>query len=94
MIGLKKKLPVTVNLYQRNLSLAKIRGRAKLCLNCNEPMIKFGGTKQDHDTGGTKSFVIGRICKRCGILYINPKYKDLKVIYHNVGGREMDSNLL
>jgi len=60
------------------------RSRAKKCPNCGGYLIRFGGSEWKY-SGTAVSFVVGRVCKRCKIFYLNPKYEDYKIIYNKIG---------
>ncbi len=47
-------------------------------------LIRFGGAEWKY-SGTSVSFVVGRVCKRCKIFYINPRYEDFKIIYSKIG---------
>jgi len=57
----------------------------KRCPECVGRLIKFGGYEYQNKTGMSVSFIVGRVCKRCNILYIDPKFKQFKLIFNNIG---------
>ncbi len=65
------------------------RTRARKCPECHRNLIKFGGVTWNSSDGGTTTFTIGRLCRFCEIFYINPKFKEVKIIYSNLGGKEI-----
>ena len=66
------------------------RTRAKKCPECMRNLIRFGGVVWNATDGCTTTFTIGRLCKFCEIFYINPKFKDVKIIYSAIGGKEIN----
>lgn len=60
------------------------RAKAKKCPKCGIYLIRFGGAEWKY-SGTAVSFVVGRVCKRCKIFYINPRYEDFKIIYDKIG---------
>lgn len=62
--------------------------RAMKCPECTRNLIKFGGTVYNTVTGETKPFTVGRVCRICEIFYINKMFKDVKIIYSDIGGKQ------
>lgn len=62
-----------------------IRARVRKCTECGNMLIRFGGHEYDYDAGHAVPFIVGRVCKRCNIFFINPKFKEYKIIYHKIG---------
>jgi len=58
----------------------------KRCPKCLGRLIKFGGYEYQDQRGQSFSFIIGRVCKRCSILYIDPRFKNFELIFHKIGG--------
>ena len=69
------------------------RTRARKCVKCGENMIKVGGYEYDNKLGSSVSFVVGRICKRDNILYLNPELKGIEIIFHKIGGNSEKKSL-
>jgi len=65
------------------------RTRAMKCPKCTRYLIKFGGTVYNTVTGETKPFTVGRVCRICEIFYIDKRFKDVKIIYSDIGGRQI-----
>ena len=63
------------------------------CPECIGKLIKFGGYEYQDRTGMSVSFIVGRVCKRCNILYIDPRFKSHKVILHKIGGNNEKKSL-
>jgi len=65
----------------------EVRTRAiiRRCPECVGKLIKFGGYEYQDDRGSNVSFHVGRVCKRCNILYIDPKFKNNKIIFNKIG---------
>ncbi len=78
-----------VNFIQRNQKAMK-KTRARKCPECLRGLIKFGGTTWNSSTGETTTFTVGRLCRFCEIFFINPKFKDVKIIYSSIGGKEIN----
>lgn len=62
--------------------------RAIKCPKCHRDLIKFGGYVYNKSTGETRPFTVGRVCRICEIFYINKKFKDVKIIYSDIGGKQ------
>ena len=62
----------------------KQRSKAKRCPKCRGYLIRFGGAEWK-SSGTAVSFVVGRVCKRCEVFYINPRYEHFKIIYDKIG---------
>jgi len=60
------------------------RARAKRCPKCGGYLIRFGGSEWKF-SGTAVSFVVGRVCKRCEIFYLNPRFEHFKIIYSKIG---------
>ncbi len=65
----------------------EIRTRAVIrrCPECVGKLIKFGGYEYQNESGSSVSFHVGRVCKRCNILYIDPKFFNCKIIFNKIG---------
>jgi hypothetical protein len=65
----------------------EVRTRAVIrrCPECVGRLIKFGGYVYQDQMGSNVSFHVGRICKRCNILYIDPKFEKSKIIFNKIG---------
>ena len=63
----------------------KTRTNIRRCPKCIGRLIKFGGYEYKDKTGMSVSFTVGRACKRCNILYIDPKFNNCKIIFHKIG---------
>jgi len=61
------------------------RSVVRICPKCDGRLIKFGGYDWSVIKGQSYSFTIGRICKRCDILYLDPRFKVCKIIYSKLG---------
>ena len=64
--------------------------RARKCPNCGTNLISFGGVEWKKVEGETHTFKIGRLCKRCDIFYIDPRFKDIKIIYHKIASSRVN----
>ena len=64
----------------------RTRTNVRRCPECIGKLIKFGGNEYQDKTGTYLSFTVGRVCKRCNILYIHLKFKDHKIIFNKIGG--------
>ncbi len=69
------------------------RTRARKCVKCGENMIKVGGYEYDNKLGSSVSFIVGRICKRDNILYLDPKLEGIEIIFHKIGGNSEKKDL-
>ncbi len=56
------------------------------CQQCDGFMIRIGGYEYQNKIGQNVSFILGRVCKRCNRLYINPVFKDFAIIYDKIYG--------
>jgi len=63
------------------------RTRGKHCPNCDSLMIRFGGYEYKDKIGSSVSFIVGRVCKKCGVFYLNPRFKEWKFIFDKQGGQ-------
>lgn len=62
-----------------------VRARIRKCTECGNSLIRFGGSEYNDNEGRAVQFIVGRVCKRCRILFISPKFKEHKIIVHKVG---------
>jgi len=63
----------------------KERSQVRRCPECDGRLIKFGGHDWSVKRGQSYAFTIGRICKRCDILFLDPRFKVCKIIYSKIG---------
>lgn len=70
---------------QLRVGKISVRARIRKCTECGNPLIRFGGNEYDENEGHAIPFIVGRICKRCKILFISPNYKEHKIIVHKIG---------
>lgn len=66
----------------------KVRSQVRICPKCDGKLIKFGGYDWSATKGQSYSFTIGRICKRCDILFLDPRFKVCKIIYSKLGATD------
>ena len=55
------------------------------CNECGKFTIKFAGEGYDVTEAKNDKFILGRICKRCKILYIIPEFANYSVSYEELG---------
>ncbi len=72
--------------FDQIVEIKTTRTSIKRCPDCLGKLIKFGGYEYQDKSGQSFSFIVGRVCKRCSILYIDPRLKNFKVIFHKIGG--------
>jgi len=77
---------VSINQQKQIQNNPNKRNKCRRCPKCYAFLIRFGGQEWSNDLCQNVSFTIGRICKRCGLLYINPKFADCRIIFHDIGG--------
>ncbi len=65
----------------QNASLVVKMARSNIvrCGKCLNPTIKLQGEGYDVDEAEHTVFLIGRTCKRCKIIYLNPKFENYTV---------------
>ena len=73
---------------QKTIVINPNRSKCKRCPKCNGRLIRFGGQEWNGKAGLSLSFTVGRVCKRCEVFYINPKFKECKIIFHKIGASQ------
>jgi len=79
--------------FDQIIEIKTTRTSIKRCPDCLGRLIKFGGYEYQDKHGQSFSFTVGRVCKTCHILYINPRFKNFKVIFHKIGGNNEKKDL-